>query len=61
MKLFLVTYSGSWMGGRAVAVAKNEDEAIELVRNDSNTSNFTDPQVTELPTDGVVYNWDGEY
>ena len=34
MKLYLVTYSGLWLGGEAIVFAEYELEAVALVEND---------------------------
>lgn len=61
MKPYLVRYKGLWMGGKAIVFANNESEAVEKVRGDSATIDFTNIQCEELPCDGVIYNDNGNY
>ena len=60
-RLYEVTYSGSWLGGRAIVFATSPDDAIEQVRIDNATVNFVDVKASVLPKAGVVYNDNGEY
>ena len=61
-KFWLVTYSGLWLGGKAVVVAETADEAIELVKNDAGTQNFKKATAEEIkPENGVLYNDNGNY
>ena len=64
-KFFIVTYNGMWMGGRAVVRARDEQEAIDLVRTDARTTKFQFVEVTEVKgiagSGQVLYNDDGDY
>lgn len=61
MKNFTVRYNGLWMGGVSVVFAESEEEAIKKVEAHPMTIEFTDVQVEENDTDGVVYNDNGDY
>tara|TARA_R110000851_G_scaffold108264_1_gene229396 strand:- start:436 stop:621 length:186 start_codon:yes stop_codon:yes gene_type:complete len=61
MKLYLVTYSGLWLGGEAIVFAEYELEAVALVENDDRTVRFTSVKAEELPMTGVIYNSNGDY
>lgn len=62
MKLFVVNYKGLWLGGKAIVWADTEDQAIELVRQDPNTQEFTNISVEEIPPGTVViHNDNGDY
>tara|TARA_R100001480_G_scaffold53229_1_gene66483 strand:+ start:174 stop:371 length:198 start_codon:yes stop_codon:yes gene_type:complete len=60
-KVYLVTYSGLWLGGKCVVVAEDEKQAIILASVHENTCRFENVEVKELPSFGVVYNDNGEY
>ena len=59
-KIYEVTYEGSWFGGTAIVKAYTPEEAIELVRKDPRTTNFTRVDVEVIHSE-VLYNWDGDY
>ena len=62
MNLYKVTYEGLCMGGVAIVLAVNETQAIELVKEHENTVNFCSaPTVELLPSNGVIYNDNGDY
>jgi hypothetical protein len=65
MKAYLVTYSGLWLGGEAVALANSAEEAIALVKSHPRALNFTDVQAEEiaenLNTPLVLLNDNGDY
>jgi hypothetical protein len=64
MKAYYITYDGIWLGGKAVVLAESEDEALDLVKNDKATIEFTDVGVEEVHdlTEAVVlYNDSGDY
>lgn len=62
MKLFEVRYSGLWLGGKAIVWANSPEEAIETVRCDSATIEFTNVRVSEIPEDLIViHNDNGTY
>lgn len=61
MRLWLVTYAGSYLGGKAVVSAKDEETARKLVELDIRSTNFVEVEVEELDTSGVIYNDNGDY
>lgn len=61
MKLFKVNYSGLWLGGKALVLAEDEEQAISLVREDSHTVEFKNIVVEEIQAEGVIYNDNGDY
>lgn len=63
LKLFKVSYKGSWCGGNAVVVASSEEEVRKLLENDYYTSNFVDVEIKEIDMGipSVVCNDDGDY
>lgn len=58
---FEVSYEGLWIGGTAVVMARNAEEAVELVRNHENTCMFNHVTVKALPCAGVIHNDNGDY
>lgn len=61
-KFYKVRYSGMWLGGKAIVSADSAEQAIEMVRNDPNTANFSEVTAVELPvSDGVLYNDNGDH
>lgn len=61
MKLFVVTYSGLWLGGKAIVFAENEKDALDQVRNDSTTVEFKNVTVQEIRAEGIIHNDNGDY
>lgn len=61
MKIFRVDYKGLWLGGTAIVIAETAEEAIELARNHRSSIEFEDAKAEELPSNGVVYNDNGDY
>jgi len=63
LKMFLVIYSGSWFGGKAMVVANDKQEAIDLVKSDGKTENFEHVSVEQIMGTGprVLYNDNGDY
>jgi len=61
VNIYLVRYSGLWLGGEAFVFADNESEALEKVKNDKRTSNFTEVKVKKVESSGVFYNNNGDY
>ena len=61
MKHYLVTYKGDYLGGNAVVVASSKEEAIELARVHRDTWKFSNVEVKELESIGVIYNDCGDY
>jgi hypothetical protein len=61
MKVFLVSYDGLWMGGQSVVIAEHKLSALQLVKDSPNTTNFVNASAVELPSEGVVYNDNGNY
>jgi hypothetical protein len=62
MSAYLVTYTGLWLGGKAIVIAKSKAEALQLVQNHSETVSFeSDSTVELLPLVGVIYNDNGDY
>ncbi len=63
MNIYNIKYPGSWMGGNAVVIADNKQQAWEMLKENNE---FLDPFhkcsfEVRLFLPGVVYNWDGEY
>lgn len=65
MYAYRVTYEGLWLGGKAIVIAANEEDAIELVRQHKNTVRFNKVNaevITSFPTDVIVLdNSNGDY
>jgi hypothetical protein len=64
MNLYIIEYKGLWLGGVAVVLAKSARQAIELVKEDPSSVNFTEVEVVGLESIGhpkVVYNNNGDY
>ena len=64
MNLYIIEYKGLWMGGVAVVLANSARQAIELVREDPASVNFTEVEVVGLASINhpkVVYNNNGDY
>lgn len=63
LKVYNVTYDGSYLGGRAVVLAFNTAMAKRMVKKDSCTINFVNVRVEKVSglKAGVVFNWDGDY
>lgn len=65
MKLFRVTYNGSWLGGRAFVLANTSEEAFDLVKNHPDTLDFELVEVEEIGIDfntpTVIHNDNGDY
>ncbi len=61
MKLFKINYNGLWLGGKALVLAEDEEQAISLVREDSSTVEFKNIVVEEIQAEGVIYNDNGDY
>ena len=60
MRFWLVRWTGSWLGGKAIVIAAGPDAAIALVRNDSRTTNFEDVSIEEV-SGPTLYHYDGDY
>ena len=60
-----VSYTGLWLGGRAIVYASNELEAKQLVAADKTTACFRDVTVRQLKVENdastVLYNDNGDY
>lgn len=61
MKLFVVTYSGLWLGGKAIVFAENEEQALSLVREDPTTVEFENVTIEEIKAEGIIHNDNGNY
>lgn len=66
LKAFRVTYPGLYIGGNAVVLARDEEEAKELVKADSRTlgwltRNIVVTEVGNVLTPAVLYNNNGDY
>ena len=62
MKAFVVRYNGLWLGGKAVVLAEDENEAKQLVRQHRLTVDFEDVEVDAVPHfEQVLYNDNGNY
>jgi hypothetical protein len=64
MHCFKVTYKGSWLGGRAIVIANDEQEARDLVSAHRGTVEFKQVEVEdygEVTQGSVLYNWNGDY
>ena len=64
MKLYHVIYSGVWLGGKAVVLAKSRKGALRQVREHSKTvgpENMEVKEVFGLDKPVVVYNDNGDY
>jgi len=47
MKIFLVYYKGSYLGGKAVVMARSRKEALSMVRNHEDTTLFKDIDIAD--------------
>jgi len=65
MNVYLVIYEGMRIGGKAIVVAKNPEDAYKLVMNDSHTVRFNHVEIKLLHSDidkaVVLYNDNGDY
>ena len=62
--IYEVSYHGLWLGGVAIVIADSEEEAIELVNQDSATvafTNITTKVIQKGYAKGVLYNDNGDY
>ncbi len=63
LKVFLIEYPGSYMGGRAVVVSSSSKSAYELLKTKGGQLDaYEKCKFTCIPNiPGVYYDWDGEY
>lgn len=61
MKLFMVTYAGYELGGRAIVFAESPEDAMSHVCQHPDTENFDRITVVEIEQSGVIYNNNGSY
>ena len=64
MKAYLINYNGLWLGGSCIVIAKSQEEAIALAKDDPSTVEFDDVTVEkEMDIDypRVLYNDNGDY
>ena len=61
--VYEVTYRGFFTGGVAIAMARDEAHAEQLVKEHTTTHNFTEIEVALLPIEpggSVLWNWTGK-
>ncbi len=62
-KIFLIRYDGSYLGGRAIVQAVNESHAWHFLKQVyPDLKPQKECSFKEIKnTNGVLYNWDGNY
>jgi len=63
LKAYQVSYEGLWLGGVAIVLAYNEQEAARLVKEDPRTWGFENVRIVELEykPSTVLFNDNGDY
>lgn len=74
MKVFVVSYRGLWLGGKAVVLAESSEEALRLAEQHPETACFqadrkghptydasAEEITADLATPAVLYNDNGDY
>ena len=64
LKVFLIYYSGLWLGGKAVVLAYDKKSAYDYLKNDHSPKlgEFEDCNITEYDIKpGILYNDTGNY
>lgn len=62
--LYVISYKGSWLGGKAVVLANDKEHAIQLLKDDPMTINPEEIEIVDVrstATTGVIFNDNGEY
>ena len=65
MNIYTIHYKGSWLGGKAVVMANDAKQAIQLLMEDPMTVNPKEIEIVSAMEHGdypkVIYNDNGEY